>query len=288
MIVFVVLLGWALAWTLNALADHLPYKRRLAFPACWACGAPRPVHTWSSIVAMLTRAYRCDYCGMHQGWRNPIVELLTMVGTVLLYLRDPDPVTFLTSVVAGFIFLLILIIDLEHRLILHMVSIPAALILGLLNVFVLKRSVPQVLWGGVIGVGIFLVFYLLGGVFALWMRRRRGEETDEIALGFGDVMLSGVIGFALGWPGVIVALFLGILAAGEFSLVYILYLVLVRRYRAFTPIPYGPFLVLGAAVVYYGGQTAIDRIFRYGPFYLLAGLLVLFTGLYCYRRAHGR
>jgi hypothetical protein len=81
-----------------------------------------------------------------------------------------------------------------------------------------------------------------------------------------------------------VALFLGILAAGEFSLVYILYLVVMGRYRAFTPIPYGPFLVLGAGIVFYGGQAAIERIFPFGPLYLLAGLLVLFAGCYLYNR----
>ncbi len=288
MIVLAVLLGWILAAILNTLADSLPYKRRPALPVCQACGAPRPAHTWLSIIAILARSHRCDYCDMTQSWRNPIVELLMMVGTALLYLKDPDPVIFWTSVVAGFIFFLIVIIDLEHRLILHVVSIPAALILGFLNLSFLQRGVLQILWGGIIGVGIFLVFYLLGEKFAMWMRRRRGEEADEIALGFGDVMLSGVIGFTLGWPGVIVALFLGILAAGEFSLVYILFLISRRRYRAFTPIPYGPFLVLGAGIVYYGGQAAIDCIFPFGPLYLLAGLTVFFAGRYLYDRVYGR
>jgi prepilin signal peptidase PulO-like enzyme (type II secretory pathway) len=288
MIVLAVLLGWILAWILDTLADSLPYKRRPALPSCQACGAPRPVHTWLSILAILTRSHRCDYCDTPRSWRNPIVELLAMIGAALLYLKDPAPIVFWTSLVTGFIFLLIVIIDLEHRLILHIVSIPSALILGFLNVFFLQSSLRQILWGGILGVGIFLVFYLLGGVFAVWVRRRRGGEVDEIALGFGDVMLSGVIGFTLGWPGVIVALFLGILAAGEYSLVYILYLVLRRRYRAFTPIPYGPFLVLGAGIVYYGGQAAIDCIFPLGPLYLLAGLTVLFAGCYFYERVFGR
>jgi prepilin signal peptidase PulO-like enzyme (type II secretory pathway) len=284
MIILAALLGWVLAGILNALADSLPYKRRPALTACRVCGAPRPAHAWLSIIALLTRSHRCDYCDVTQSWRNPVVELITMLGAALLFLKDPDPIAFWTSVVAGFIFLLIVIIDLEHRLILHMVSIPSALILGFINGFFLQRTVLQILMGGIVGMAIFLVFYLLGGMFAGWMRRRQGQDVDEIALGFGDVMLSGVIGFALGWPGILVALFLGILAAGEFSLVYILYLVVMGRYRAFTPIPYGPFLVLGAGIVFYGGQAAIERIFPFGPLYLLAGLMVLFAGCYLYNR----
>jgi leader peptidase (prepilin peptidase)/N-methyltransferase len=224
---------------------------------------------------------------MRLRWRKPVVEVLAMVGSALLYLQDPHPAAFWSSVVVGFIFLLIIVIDLEHRLILHIVSIPAAFILSGLNLFVQQSSVLQILWGGIIGVGIFLVLYLLGVVFAKWMRRRRGGQGDEIALGFGDVMLSGVIGLTLGWPAVIVALFLGILVAGEFSLVYILYLVTRRRYQAFTPIPYGPFLVLGAAIVYYGGQTAIETIFPFGPLYLLAGLIIFFLGCYLFDRVQG-
>jgi prepilin signal peptidase PulO-like enzyme (type II secretory pathway) len=84
--------------------------------------------------------------------------------------------------------------------------------------------------------------------------RMRVEPLDEVAFGFGDVTLSGVLGLIVGYPGIILALFAGVMAGGAFSLVYMLGMKLRGRYDAFAAIPYGPFLIIGASLVYYGGR----------------------------------
>jgi len=78
-----------------------------------------------------------------------------------------------------------------------------------------------------------------------------------VAFGFGDVTLAGVIGLAVGFPGIVVALTLGVLAGGVFSLGYLLFMIARGRYVAFTPIPYIPFLVLGALVVFIGARSGL-------------------------------
>jgi prepilin signal peptidase PulO-like enzyme (type II secretory pathway) len=102
--------------------------------------------------------------------------------------------------------------------------------------------------------------YLLGLMFSRLAAMRRGRAMEEIAFGFGDVMLGGVLGLAVGWPGILVAVVLGILTAGVFSLGLILVQLARHRYAAFLAIPYGPFLVLGAAVVLYGGREAFRAL----------------------------
>jgi len=82
---------------------------------------------------------------------------------------------------------------------------------------------------------------------------------EEVAFGFGDVVLAGVIGLAVGYPGITLALLLGIFAGGLFSLGFILVMVLRRRYEAFMPIPYSPFLILGGMVVYIAGRTGLAQ-----------------------------
>jgi len=104
--------------------------------------------------------------------------------------------------------------------------------------------------GGVVGFGSVYMLYLLGILFSKGMAKRRGEEIDEVAFGFGDVTLSGVIGLIVGMPGVLIAVFLGIMAAGIFSLGYIIFTLVKGKYSAFMPIPYGPFLIMGAIFVY--------------------------------------
>jgi prepilin signal peptidase PulO-like enzyme (type II secretory pathway) len=63
-----------------------------------------------------------------------------------------------------------------------------------------------------------------------------------------------VIGLVVGWPGVVLALFIGVLVAGAFSLTVMLVQLARRRYSPYLPFPYGPFLVLGGLLVYLGGR----------------------------------
>jgi leader peptidase (prepilin peptidase) / N-methyltransferase len=259
-IVFYALMGWLLGAAANAIADSLPLARRLHRPSCPACTAPRPPTAWSAITGWVTGAAACAYCGRRRGARAVIVELVGIGGALWLYLGDPHPRVLLPGIAVGFAFLLIAVIDIEHRLIPHLIVFPAALILGLMQALDPTRGLTKTLLGGAAGAGSFLLLYLLGEALARLLARVRGHPLDEVAFGFGDVTLAGLIGLVIGWPGVLVALFVGILAAGLFSLGYLLVMLARHRYTAFTPIPYGPFLLLGAALVYYGGRELFQSI----------------------------
>jgi leader peptidase (prepilin peptidase)/N-methyltransferase len=83
------------------------------------------------------------------------------------------------------------------------------------------------------------------------MAKRRGEDIDEVALGFGDVSLSAVLGLLLGWPRIAVNLVFAIIIGGIFSAIFLVIQVLRKRYKAFTPIPYAPFLLISAIGLLY-------------------------------------
>lgn len=147
---------------------------------------------------------------------------------------------------AGY-FGLVAVIDLEHRLVLHPVSLAGAG-LGLVVGWLLHGFLPTLL-GGVAGFAIMLGLYALGGVFAKWMAKRRGEPIEEVALGFGDVNLAGVCGLMLGWPGITAGLVIGILLGGGVSLAIILGQLAAKKYKPFTAIPYAPFIILGTIIL---------------------------------------
>ena len=144
-------------------------------------------------------------------------------------------------------FELVVVIDLEHRLILHPISLVGA---GLGFVFgSINHGVLNTLIGGAAGFGTMLILYFLGSLFIKFLSKTRGEEIDEVALGFGDVNLAGVIGLLLGWPGVVGGLFLAIILGGIVSGIFLVIQFIRKRYKALQALPYGPFLVLSTIIL---------------------------------------
>jgi leader peptidase (prepilin peptidase)/N-methyltransferase len=252
--------GWLAGVGVNWLSDCLPSERRLSPSLCRYCTAPRSVRDTSGILAKILRRSECPYCGRVRGWRPVAVELAGAGGLVAILFWASSSLEFFATSTIYFILLLILVIDIEHRLILHVVTIPAmaaAFILSSLDPGIgYKRS----LIGGLAGFLFFILLYMLGGLFSWWIARRRGEALSEVAFGFGDVTLATLIGLMIGFPGVIEALLRGILLAGAFSIIYMVVLAARRRYSAFEAIPYGPFLILGCLYVVFFGSTMLQRL----------------------------
>jgi prepilin signal peptidase PulO-like enzyme (type II secretory pathway) len=250
--IIVIFLGFILGMVVNLLADSLPRYRRLKGFHCPACEKDRDLLAWSGLLALITGRRKCPYCGNEQDWRVALVEIVLAVGAYLLYRADPTPTVFLPGLFILFIFLLIIVIDIEHRLILHVVSGTSALVIFLLSFLNPNRDILDTVLGGAAGFFGFFALYFLGHLFAMLMSRLRGSPLGEVAFGFGDVTLAGVIGLTVGWPGVVAALIVGIFLAGIFSFLIILVRILRRQYTPFMPIPYGPFMVIGCLSVYFG------------------------------------
>ena len=143
----------------------------------------------------------------------------------------------------------VFVIDVKHRLVLDPVSVVGAVIGLALGIW--KHGLLRTVEGGIAGFTIMLGLYYLGDWYARWLARRRGQDFNDVALGFGDVNLSGIMGLLLGWPGVFAGLLSAIIIGGLFSLFYILGAVMLRKYQHFMAIPYAPFLVLAIILFLY-------------------------------------
>ena len=75
--------------------------------------------------------------------------------------------------------------------------------------------------------------------------------------GGGDVKLAAYIGLITGFPGVITALVLTILAGGIVTLL----LLITRVVNLRSGIPYGPFLVIGGFTAMLWGQQILTQFF---------------------------
>lgn len=251
-VLVLILLGWAAGAVVNYLADVLPYRRRLAAPFCLECQATL------SLSNYLVWPRRCPKCNRRRTLRTWIVEGIAILATIWLWLYPPGILGFAWGLVLLVYFGTVVVIDLEYRLILHPVSL-FGVALGL-GIGIAARGVVPTILGGLVGFGSMFIFYLLGEGLVRLIYRLRGQKLDEVALGFGDVNLSAVLGLMLGWPAILSGLFLAILLGGAFSLVYMLGMLVTRRYHLFSAIPYGPFLVSAAVILIYFRDQLVASI----------------------------
>lgn len=235
-----ILLGWGVGILVNYLGDVLPITRRFTPPVCYDCS-----HPVTPVNYLLLR--NCRQCGSRRRLRAWIVQAAAVLGVASLALLPGVRLGFGPALIVLCYFGVVALIDIEHRLILHPVSLAGVVICG--SIGILLHGWQQTLLGGLAGFGIMLGIYYLGFLFAKWLARRRNEETDEEALGFGDVALSGVLGLLLGWPGILAGLILAILLGGAASLIVLVYSLLARKYHSFMAIPYGPFLLTAAVLL---------------------------------------
>jgi prepilin signal peptidase PulO-like enzyme (type II secretory pathway) len=249
---------------INALADELPARRSPQMPQ-YPDGTPRPPSAWLGLSAFLTgqRVSPADP-ESRLSWRHPIVELATGIGFAAMVLGFSDEQNLWAWLVYFAIMMLITVIDVEHRLILIIVIVPSCAFAILVAVLSPDgdKATSEYLYGGLVGFVLFLVLFLGGVVFVLVSRH------EGVAFGFGDVMLATLSGFILGWKGFIVAAWITVFAGAAGALLYLIARAIVgRRYEWFTPLPYGPYIVIGTLSVLMFGEQLKDVLWKGSDFF---------------------
>jgi leader peptidase (prepilin peptidase)/N-methyltransferase len=214
----------------------LPATRRFSRPACPQCGAE-----FSTTDYLLLKA--CPSCGKPRALRAYLTQAILFIGTAYIWIHPLKSLNFWLAYVLLIYLGVVFVIDLEHRLILHPVSLAGAA-LGLV-IGIQVHGLQVALIGGAVGFGIMLLAYYLGEWYV------RVKKVDDVALGFGDVRNSGVIGLMLGWPLILAGLLVAILLGGVISAMYIGVMMARKKYQAFAAIPYAPFLILSVLYVFY-------------------------------------
>jgi leader peptidase (prepilin peptidase) / N-methyltransferase len=223
----------------NVCVARLPSGRSIFRPPshCFCCGSR--VRPWDNIpcLSYLLRRGRCRDCGALFGAWHFAVELAAGAVAALLVARfGPSFAAFFFFSLFGAL-LVASLIDLEHRIIPDEITLGGAA-LGLLLPFLPWRAGPELpprfldaLAGLCLGGGLL---YLV----AFSYEKLKGRE----GMGLGDVKLMAMLGALLGWKLVLPILLWSSLIG---SVVGLALIVLSRKGRHY-PIPFGPFIALGA------------------------------------------
>jgi len=195
------------------------------------------------LLSFLWLRGRCRDCGTPISWRYPLVEVLTgALFATNLWMFGLTP---WAAVACAFTAALVVIsfIDLDHQIIPDVISLPGVVVGLVLAVPGWGPSLVERILGMLLGGGLLWTV----AVLYEWARNREG-------MGGGDIKLLAMIGAFLGWRGVLVTLLVGSLLGASVGGLRIA----LRRAEAGVPIPFGPFLAVGAIVALYWGDQLIS------------------------------
>jgi prepilin signal peptidase PulO-like enzyme (type II secretory pathway) len=108
-----------------------------------------------------------------------IVEGFYIVASILIILNPPEGLGYLLGMIVLAYFGVVVLIDLEYRLIMHPISLFGA-VLGLV-VGILRVGWMKALIGGVAGFVIMWLVYMLGVLIIKLIDRARGRPVNDVA-----------------------------------------------------------------------------------------------------------
>lgn len=197
---------------------------------CSACRSPTSAVSLAPYATVVLSRGRCPACTEKLAWRAVILPAGAAALFAASYLVFGG---FGTTLLGGFfatVFLTLTLTDMDRRLLPNRIIYPSILIAIAFCWAWPNTTEVQILLGGAAAIGLAALMYFFSLLF--------GAD----AFGMGDVKMIVLIGFVVGFPGVIVALLLGTVAAGVVA--GILVVTRIRGLRDY--IPHGPFLALGA------------------------------------------
>lgn len=253
--------GASIGSFLNVLIDRLPKNQSILGRS--RCDFCKKKIVWYDLIPILSYFIlkgksRC--CHKKLSFQYPLVETITGLVFVFLFKDIPDSFLLRTILVGGIISSLIVIFfsDLKYHLISDYI-LWAFFIFSLLfkisnhnffgsanNILLFKEAGQSVISGLFVGLPIFLIYYI----------------SDERAMGLGDVYLSAIIGFLLGWKQGFVALYIAFITGAIFGLI----LIITRKKKLKSKIAFGPFLVLGTIVMLFFADKVwylISKIYNF-------------------------
>lgn len=196
------------------------------------------------LVSFVCLRGRCRHCRQPISWQYPLVEFITAVLFVLVFIVLVHNFQFsIIELLRNWFFISVLtvifIYDWRWYLIEDIITLPAIAIALVIN-FYLGASALNLLVAAVVGGGFFFFQYVIS--HGRW-------------IGGGDIRLGVFMGIALGWPIVLVALILAYFSGSVISLGLLAF----GKKKWSSPVPFGTFLSAAAIIALLWG----DKIFAW-------------------------
>ena len=252
--IFIFLFGMAVGSFLNCLIYRLEIgEKPTGSSFCPSCKHDLSVKDLIPVFSYIFLKGECRYCGEKISIQYPLVEIFTGVVflATLLFFGIPysyiEVVRVVLTLIAFSLLVVVFVYDLKHFIIPNKIIYPAigtAFLLALIegvtseSLFVFLNYIAV----GAVFFAFFLAIYLL---------------TKGKGIGFGDVRYSLFLGFFLGFPEGLVALFFSFVIG---AIIGVILMASGSKGRK-DAIPFGPFLVIGTFAGFFLGELLLNLYF---------------------------
>jgi len=242
MVVYSALFGLSLGSFMNVCIYRIPLKKSIVSPpsSCPNCGERIRFYDNIPLISYLLLLGKCRHCSNPLAWHYPLVEALTGLLSVALFIRYGLSYQYFLFLLFTSVLVTVSFIDLHHKIIPDVLSL-SGIVVGLAASFMpgtiswLDSLIGIIAGGG----SLFLVAFVY--------ERITGRE----GMGGGDIKLLAMIGAWLGWRQLYLVVLISSLVGAIVGIAFLLMAGKGFRVR----IPFGPFLSLGAmACLFFGPE----------------------------------
>jgi len=217
---------------------------------CPKCKKNLPWYDLVPFFSYIILAGKCRHCGKNIAIQYPLVEAVTALIFVLIYFQQGITINSIFLAIISSILIIVAVYDFIHSEIPDILIYSAGVFaLGLLTYNLWQTQTLFSLDGWLVyayGLAVGLGFF---GLLVI--------VSSQKWMGWGDVLLASLIGLILGYPNIIVALFLAFLLGSLYSLA----LMATKKKTMKDAIPFGPFLVLATFITMFWGTEIINVYF---------------------------
>ena len=264
---FFFILGIAIGSFLGVVVDRLSSQESIwkGRSHCDHCRHNLSVLDLIPIFSFFILGRKCRYCHKKLSWFYPLIEICTGIAYAAIGIVLVQQIGLISQVFYQLLLLyyflltgLLLVIffaDIRYGIIPFNV-----VVLSLFLIIIWNLLSPLLAGGQNVSFHTHLLNSILsaagaGGFFFLLFAATKGR-----GMGFGDVIYAFLMGFILGFPRVILGLYIAFVTGAVVSLLLV---ALKKKKLKGGTIPFGPFLVFGTFVSLLWGKFILAYLFRY-------------------------
>lgn len=227
-LLFVFVTGICIGSFLNVVGLRIPAGQSIVYPgsACPTCSHVLKPYELVPIISYLFLKGKCRICKEPISAKYPIMELLTGISYVFLYIQADSMQEFIFHLILVSVLIALTVADLEFRLVPNKILLYSFIVLLPLGVYVSEESLLQhALGGAVFFIGLLLVAIVSKG-----------------GMGGGDIKLFTLLGFTLGLKATFLIFFLACFTGAVVGMAIKI------KNRQVKVVPFVPFICIGVLV----------------------------------------